>query len=701
MNSITLPGPVASHPLISQWITLHTDGTIHIFSGRVELGQGITTALLQIAAEELDVGLTALRITQGDTRVCPAEGPTVGSLSIPLGGMSMRLAASAARHAVLSHAAGLLQTAPDQLTMEDGLILRNGTDTGLGYGALAADVDLACPIADYARPKAPEARRISGQPVPRTDLAARLLGGHLIHDMTLDGMLHGRIIQPPRLDATLASDPADVLGQLSPGTRLVRDGTFLGVVCAREEVAIRDAKKLGALVEWISPNTPEAPDPIDALDMGIVESEVLTKTGGGLVAGATTVTAKITKPVLNHASIGPSCAVARWDGGRLTVWAHSQNVYALRASLAAVLGVSIADVDVIFTPGSGCYGHNSADDVALDAALMARGCGQPVRVLWMREHELKHAPMNPAMKTELTATLDVDGRITAYQAIVTSPPHSTRPDGAKEPNLRASAFMENPIPMGPGNDAPQPQGGADRNATPGYVIPSVQVRRDRPAIVPYRPSAMRGLGAFVNVIALETLMENCAEAAGVESTAYRIAHLNDPRAIAVIKAVAAMADKPAKVPDGVGYGLGYARYKNSAGYLACIARVEVEDEVRVTDVWAAADVGEAINPDGTKNQIEGGILQAISWALKEQITFSGGSIQSASWDDYPILGFSEVPRMTINLITHPEAPALGAGEVSGGPAGAAVVNAVRHALGVAPDRLPLSRHALVTLLTGG
>jgi nicotinate dehydrogenase subunit B len=298
----------------------------------------------------------------------------------------------------------------------------------------------------------------------------------------------------------------------------------------------------------------------------------------------------------------------------------------------------------------------------------------------------------------MIARLDEDGRIVSYDALVTSPPHSTRPAGSEEPNLRAQQFLPHAMSMGPGNDAPQPQGGADRNAVPGYAIPAVRVVRKRPAYVPYRPSAMRGLGAFTNVIALEQLMESCAEAAVQDSIAYRLSHLEDPRAIAVIETVRDMVG-PRHDAEDVGYGLGYAQYKNSAGYLACIARVVVGDEVRVTDVWSAADVGEAISPDGTINQIEGGIVQAISWVLKEEVTFAGGQNLTKSWDDYPILRFSEVPRMKTRLIGPQDAPPLGAGEISSGPAGAAVVNAVRHVLGVVPDRLPLSRHALVTMLS--
>jgi nicotinate dehydrogenase subunit B len=690
---MNVPPPIKNFPLIRHWLSFGSDGGVGLLSGRVELGQGITTALMQIAADELDVSLAAIRLIQGHTGLSPAEGPTVGSLSVTFGGQSIRLAASAARALMLGHAAGLLQATANHLDVRDGKIIKDGLETGISYASLCADVDLNVSVLAHAAPKMAADRKLTGASVPRVDLAARLTSGFLLHDFEVDGMWHGRVIQPPSLDATVENlSDADLHGDV----QLVREGQFLAVVAEDEYLALSEARRLAAQLEWKRVSA-SLVHPSDGLDGQIVESETLYDSDG-LDAGVTEVSVTVTKPALSHGSIGPSCSVAKWDGDSLTIWAHSQNVFALKESLARVLNHPAEQITVIFVPGAGCYGHNSSDDVALDAALMARATGRPVRALWQRQDEFLHGPLNPAMKAQMIARLDEDGRIVSYDALVTSPPHSTRPAGSEEPNLRAQQFVPNAMPMGPGNDAPQPQGGADRNAVPGYAIPAVRVVRERPAYVPYRPSAMRGLGAFTNVIALEQLMESCAEAAVQDSIAYRLAHLEDPRAIAVIETVRDMVG-PRDDAEDVGYGLGYAQYKNSAGYLACIARVVVGDEVRVTDVWSAADVGEAISPDGTINQIEGGIVQAISWALKEEVTFAGGQNLTKSWDDYPILRFSEIPRMKTRLIGPQDAPPLGAGEISSGPAGAAVVNAVRHVLGVVPDRLPLSRHALVTMLS--
>ncbi len=687
---MNIPPPLAAFPLVSQWIRFSSEG-VDVMSGRVELGQGITTALQQIAADELDVPVQAIRMTQGHTALSPAEGPTVGSLSVTFGGQAVRIAASAARMLMLNHAAALLQAQVADLSVHDGLILKAGLDTGLSYSGLADEVDLAQPAKDHAAPKAADQRRLAGTSVPRVDLEARLVGGYLLHDMELPGMWHGRVIQPPTLSAKLRAVPS-----VPKGVDLVREGQFLAVVAEQEYTALTAARTLAAEVEWAVPPVGQV-HPVQALDGAIAESETLYDSPD-LGAGVTEISVSVTKPVIAHASIGPSCAVARWEGDALTVWAHSQNVFALRTSLAKVLGHPADQITVIFVPGAGCYGHNSSDDVALDAALMARATGRPVRALWQRQDEFLHAPFNPAMRTRMTARLDATGRIVSFDARVTSPPHSTRPVGPDEPNLRAQQFLADPMPMGPGNDAPQPQGGADRNAVPGYAIPAVRVVRERPVTVPYRHSAMRGLGAFANVIALEQLIELCAESAGQDSISYRLWHLDDPRARAVIEAAVVMSGQR-DIAEGVGYGLGYARYKNSAGYMACLARVVVADEVRVTDIWSAADVGEAISPDGTINQLEGGIVQAVSWALKEEVGFSGGQNLTQSWDDYPILRFTEVPRLHTRLIGPQDASPLGAGEISSGPAGAAVVNAVRAALGATPDRLPLTRQALVTLLS--
>lgn len=690
---MSVPPPLGDFPLVSQWIAFSSDGHVDVLSGRVELGQGITTALTQIAADELDVPTTAIRLTQGHTGLSPAEGPTVGSLSVTFGGQSIRIAASAARALMLEHAARILQTTAQDLTVREGEIIKDGLETGVTYAGLADKVDLAVPAVEHGVPKPASERNISGSSTQRVDLLDRLSDGYLLHDMTLPGMWHGRVIQPPALDATLPD-----LGEkaLPDGAQLIREGQFLAVAAPDEYIALRAARRMQADLGWTVP-APSTVHPVDGLDGDIAESETLYDSDR-LAAGVTEVSVSITKPALSHGSIGPSCAVAAWQGEKLTVWAHSQNVFALKASLAAILDQPADRITVIFKPGAGCYGHNSSDDVALDAALLARAIRRPVRVLWQRQDEFLHAPIAPAMRTDLTARLDGTGRIVSYDARVISPPHSTRPGGAAEPNLRAQQFLPAPIPMGPGNDAPQPQGGADRNAVPGYRIPAVRVVRTRPKDVPYRHSAMRGLGAFTNVIALEQLMECCATKAGQDSIEYRIAHLDDPRAIAVIEAARDLAG-PREKSEEIGYGFGYARYKNSAGYMACMARIVVGDAVQVTDVWSAADVGEAINPDGTINQLEGGIVQALSWALMEEVPFSGGQRICENWDDYPIFRFTDIPRMHTTLIGPQDAAPLGAGEISSGPAGAAVVNAVRDALGLVPDRLPLNRHRLLELLS--
>lgn len=689
-----LPPPIEAFPLVSAWIRFCGDGTVAVFSGRVDFGQGIATALTQIVADELGVPMAAIRLTQGHTGRVPVEGPTVGSLSVSIGGQSLRLAAAAARAVMLDHAAGLLQAIPAALTVQGGAILKDGVETGLSYASLAGAVDLAVPVAGRGAPVAAAARAISGTPAPRVDLAARMGAGHLLHDMVLPDMLHARVLFPPSPEAGLGDTGGLVPG---PGAALMREGRFLAVVAADEYRAVTEAARLAPMVPWAA--VPPAMHPLDGLDGTDGPAETLLGAAPDMPRG-TEISVTLTKPVLSHGSIGPSCAVALWTDGHLKVWAHSQNVFALKDALATMLGIASDRVEVIFAPGAGCYGHNSSDDVAGEAALIAHAHeGSPVRVLSSRAQEFQASPLSPAMCTTATARLDADGALASVHVHVVSPPHSTRPGRSGAPNLRAAALLPDPIDVAPGVDMPLPQGGAERNAVPPYRTPALHITRARPAAVPYRASAMRGLGAFANIIAIEALMDDCADAAGQDPIAYRLAHLDDPRARAVIEAARDMAGAR-QGGEGVGYGTGYSRYKNSAGYLACIARVVVDEEVRVTDVWTAFDVGEVINPSGAVDQVEGGIVQGISWTLKEEMGFAQGRNITESWDDYPILRFSEVPRLVTRLLPHPDAPPLGAGEISVGPAGAAVVCAVRAALGVTPDRLPLTRAALVTLLAG-
>ena len=611
---------------IPQRIRLETDGTVSIATGKVELGQGIHTALAQIAAEELNLPLEKIRILPPSTEHSPDEGVTSGSLSIQDGGGALRKACAE------------LLAAPEK------------------------------PAARY---------RIVGRSAPRRDLPAKLAGRpSFLQDMALPGMLHGRAIR-------------SVKG-VSAGTS-VRNGNFAGVLAEREEDAIAAAKKLRAKAE----DAPAVPEDIHAwLKANVAEDHVSreARDEAARARGVKRVQATYRKPYIAHGSIGPSCAIARWTDGKLEVWSHTQGIFNLRRELAMILKVDEQSITVRHAEGAGCYGHNGADDAALDAALLAREAnGRPVRVQWSREDEFAGEPWGPAMVVSLDAQLDAAGTIVSWRHDLWSNGHTRRPGRAAKPVLAAAARIGKGFELAPPSNPPLPSGGADRNAIPIYDVPDLLVMNHYVREAPLNVSSLRSLGAFGNVFAIESFMDELALAAGADPVAFRLKHLKDERARAVIEKVFQISGSFVK-SDNRGRGLGFAKYKNIGAYCAVVAEVEVERELRVARLVAAVDVGLAVNPDGVANQVEGGCIQATSWALKE--AWKPGI---AGWEDYPILKFSEVPRVEVEVLKNRH-PSVGAGECAMGPTGAAIANALRDALGVRVRELPLTAERIAAAL---
>jgi CO/xanthine dehydrogenase Mo-binding subunit len=481
---------------------------------------------------------------------------------------------------------------------------------------------------------------------------------------------------------------------------VVCDGSFLAVAAAREEQAVKAAQALHASAKWRE--TADLPPPAPALFTHlqsvsstdtIVNQKVSASNTGGRV---TTCDATYTRPFQSHASMAPSCAVARMQDGKLTVWTHSQGVFPMRRDLARVMRMPESAITAIHVEGAGCYGHNGADDVACDAALLARATGgKPVKLQWMREDEFSWEPYGSAMVMKMLARLDENGRIVYWQHDVWSHPHSTRPGNASGSNLLAGWHIADPVTPSAAVNTPQPAGAADRNAVPLYDFPNQKIVLHYLPEMPIRTSALRTLGAYSNVFALESFMDELAAQAGKDPLAFRLEHLKDPRARAVIEAAASKAAwQPGRKGDGTrGRGIGFAKYKNLAAYVAVIADVAVErrtGKVRVERVASAVDAGLIINPDGVTNQIEGGIIQSTSWTLKEAIRFDAKHITTRSWADYPILTFAEVPAVDVVLLNRPNERPLGTGEGSQGPTVAAIANAIANATGARLRDLPFT-----------
>jgi nicotinate dehydrogenase subunit B len=698
-----LPGSLANNRLLDAWLRIGTDGKVTIFTGKVELGQGILTALLQIAADELDVAPERIAMISGDTAQTPDEGFTSGSQSIEYGGLALRHACAEARHILMNLALDRFGLGEKTLNFEmavvDGTILVGANDRRVTYWELAAGADFHREATASVRPKPPEALKHIGTSRPRVDIPAKVTGGaSYVQDIRLPGMLFGRISRPPSYAAELVSFDEARVRTLPGVVAVVRDGRFLGVVALREEQAIAARDELARAAAWRDGAALPASDDIYKYLKSLpAEDHVVSSKGGDTPpASRLSLQAAYTKPYTAHASIGPSCAVAQLKDGQLTVWTHSQGVFPLQRDLAKALDMEVANVHCIHTQGSGCYGHNGADDVALDAALLARASdGSPVKVQWMRDDEFAWEPFGPAMSVALKASLDDGGMIVDWSHDVWTNTHSTRPQ-KQGCNLLASWHLAAPKERGKPEIIPQPAGGGDRNAVPLYDFPRQRVTHRFIPDMPIRVSALRSLGAYANVFAIESFMDELAAAAGADPVEFRLKHLEDPRARDV---VALAAEKfgwttAPMLTSGRGRGFAFAKYKNLASYCALALELEVEHEtgrVRLIRAIAAAESGQAVNPDGIKNQIAGGIVQSASWTLHEAVDFDQTRILSRDWSSYPILRFSELfETLEVHVISRPGLPFLGTGEASQGPTGAAIANAVFNATGRRVRDLPLN-----------
>jgi CO/xanthine dehydrogenase Mo-binding subunit len=697
-----LPASLEKNPRLSQWLRFLANGMVEVHSGKVEIGQGILTTLRQIVAEELDLAPERVVMVRAHTGESPNEGVTSGSLSTQDSGTALRYACAEARALCVAEAARRLGVAAETLTVSEGEIRApDGRRTSYGEVGDAAIEGRAATATVAPKPSAE--RRIVGRSAERIDLPDKILGrARYIHDVVVPGMLHGRVLRPPSAAATLASLDDAAARSIAGVVDVVRDGSFVGVICEREEIAIAALERLRRDARWKEP--PTLPDEAALgpwLRGARCETTVVVERGTPERA-ATTRRASYTRPYIAHASIGPSCAIARWEDGGLHVWSQTQGVHNLKADLAIVFSMDPARVAVEHAEGAGCYGHNGADDAALDAALLARGAGgKPVRVLWSREDELGWSPFGPAMAIDIAADLDAEGDVLAWRGDIWSNGHTMRPGRATLPTLLAASQVAKPFERPVSLDPPTAGGGgSQRNSVPGYEFPAVRVVSHRLLDMPVRTSALRSLGAFANVFAIESFVDDLARARNEDPLAWRLRHVSDPRARAVLESVARRAGWGAPLEgEGLGRGIGWARYKGKGAYCAVVAEVELTHEVRVRRLVIAVDVGLAVNPDGVENQVEGGAIQATSWTLREAVRFDRTRITSTSWEAYPILRFSEVPAVEVEVLQHADEPSVGAGEAAQGPTAAAIANAVRDAIGVRVRELPLTaeRIAAATL----
>ena len=722
-----LPASLAVNPDRARWLHWCDDGVVEVRTGKVEIGQGIHTALAQIAAQALALPLSRIRMVAASTASSPDEAVTSGSLSVQESGTAIRVVCVELRERLIERAARRWGIEPAHCEARDGMIIERAGARCIDYHALTpqqlieGEVATDAPARALAESVNPLARGPVGESAPRLDLPLKLRGAPVyIHDMMLPGMVHARMLRSSLPQATLASVDDTPLRKFGNRVTLWRDGNFVAVTSEREWLAVKAAAALAPALSWQSHLLPFDDQSVAAwLCEQAADTKLIASRGDEIPERPPDFTATYAKPFIAHASLMPACALARWDDDHLEVWSHSQGIFNLRADLALVFPQ--ARITVHHAEGAGCYGHNAADDVALDAAIVSRLCGVPVRVLWSRRDELTRAPLGSAMTMTLRAWLD-GGRITRWEHEVWSGGHSLRPGRAPTPTLLAATEIASHrfAPRESVNAALAAGGGSERNAIPAYAFPAIRITNHRVPGMPLRTSALRSLGAYGNVFALESAVDELARMAGVDPLDFRLAHLEHPRARRVLQVLGErMARHPAgaishpvlagqrpglapRVTTGAvdaadvgGQGMAFAHYKNSGAWCAVGAEISVTDRIQVRRLTVVADIGRVINPDGARNQLEGGALQACSWTLLESVPINRVTGPSAlDWIGYPILAFSDQPTIDVVLIDAPTESSLGAGECAQGPTAAAIANALWEAMGLRVRDLPLTAERL-------
>jgi nicotinate dehydrogenase subunit B len=705
-------GKTVAPDQVDAFLAIHADDTITIFTGKVDLGTGHRAAMRQMVAEELDVPIERItELIEGDTAVCPDQGGTGGSTGITRGGQELRRAGASARQALLALAAQQLGRPVADLETADGVVRVKGGGPAVSYGALIGDRRLGVAIDAKAPLKPSSAFRYIGQSVSRPDVPAKATGRHLyVQNLTLPGMLHGRAIRPPAFGATLLSvDEASVAA--IPGVRVVRLGSFLGVVAEREWDAVRAARALKA--QWSAgtglPDFLTLADAVRATR--VVRDQDVAKRGdltplGAPGPGVQTLGATYWWPVQTHGSLGPSCGVADVRADRATIWTSSQATHRFRAAFARILGLPGDKVRLIYLDGAGSYGQAGAEDAACDAALLSRAAGRPVRVQWMREDEHAWDPKGPPQLLDLRAAVGEGGEVVAWETQTWLPAAT---EGL--PNIPLIAPVEAGINQPLGRSSGQIQ----QNIDPPYRVGAVHAVVHWVEDSPFRTSPIRTPGKIANTFAVESFVDEVCALAKVDPVEYRLRRVSTPRGQEVLRRAAArmgwQARPSPRPPDPgaavlTGRGIAYVHYKHAETHVAIGMEVAVERAtgvIRVTRVVCAQDCGLMINPDNVASQLEGNILQTLSRTLHEEIVFDRDRVTSVDWAHYPILRFDEVPTIELEMIQRLDEPPLGVGEAASSPVPAALGNAVFDATGVRlrvvpfrPDRVKAALAALRT-----
>lgn len=701
-------------PRIIDWIKVR-NGRLLVQSGKVDIGQRISTALIQIAHEELSVPYDQIDIAPALTGAVPDEGMTSGSNSVQQSGRAVQCAAGTVRVRLCDMLASRIGGTAEEWVLHDGTFHLPGTNHRLPVIDLIKDLPDDAPVDPDIKPVA-RAPGTLPRPAMR-GLGDMVRGTHIyIHDLDLPGMWHARVIRPPHVNARLSAVPEAASARLTEkGLHLIEDGSFLAVTGPMEWPVVEAAQKLGQACEWdLGDGLPEGDifAQLNASKAARIHAPKSDPKVGDPIPTAFDApdhTVRYERPYQLHGALAPSAALAHWTSDRLILKCQSQGIYPLRDSIADSLGLDPERVEIEHVPGSGCYGHTGADDAAFEAALVAMALpDRPILLKWTREDEHMWEPFAPAMAVELAAKM-TGGKITEFSAEVFSDTHRGRPrpgpDRAGPRRLLANRFRATPIAPAPATPTLRPHAGMHRNLDPIYAFEHKRLVKNLVPDLPHRTSAMRCLGASVNVFAIESSMDALAQEAGIDPIEFRLLHLDDQRAAAVLHG---LQEQISRWPDittatgTTGRGIAYAQYKNAMARVAVAIELDVTDAAQIHLRRAAitADAGRIVDAEGLTAQLEGGLVQAASWALYEEVTWDRDGVLSRDWDSYPVIRFDNIPDIAVALFDRPDDPSLGAGEATPGPVLGAIGNAVRDAVGLRLTRLPFTPSAIRTAAVG-
>ncbi|MBJ7468748.1 MAG: xanthine dehydrogenase family protein molybdopterin-binding subunit [Rhodoferax sp.] len=695
---------------IDSWLVISPNNRITVFSGKVDLGTGARTALAQMAAEELDVAFDQIEMVMGDTATTPDQWLTAGNLTIFQGGSELRRAAASARRVLVDRAAQRLGASVGELIVEDGVVrVKTNPRRAVAYSELLGS-GLQLKVDPKIELRKSTQYKLIGKSIPRVDIPAKVTGEfEYVHDVRLPGMLHARVVRPDDLGAKLVSFDDSAAKRVGGFVQTVRKGDFIAVVARSEWGAVKAARALK--VNWSAgTGLPDQATVFTHWRNRPVAKEEVTQTAGDVQAAlqgaAIRVKASYEFAVQTHATIGPSCAVADFKGGKLTVWTSSQATHSMVHELSVVTKMPKDAIRLVFLEGAGCYGRNGTEDAAADAALISQEISKPVRVQWSRADETARAPKSPPRAMDMEAGLDAQGNVVAWSGdFYIALNHVAAFKPLDFPLLAAT---ETGIPR-PGNWV----GFLFQNSGQPYGFPNIKVNTKHIAEAFFRSSHLRSPGRIENSFANEAFMDELVAAAKADPLEYRLRYMKDPRAIEAIQTAAKLANwqaRPGPNPSAgsgdvvKGRGIAYMRYNNTITYVAAVAEVEVTKStgaIKVTRICLAHDCGEMVNPDGVANQVEGGILQTVSRTLMENVTWDRTKVTSVDWATYPISRFPDMPKVEIALLDRPGAAAWGAGEPAPCAIPGAIANAVFDATGVRLRSLPFTPDKVKTALAAG